>query len=129
LVYADDVNLLGNSINTTEQNKGTLLEASSDVGLEINVEKTKYMIVSCHQNSGQNRNIRTANDSFENVAKFKYFGMTITNQNDIHDEIESRLDSGNAYYHSAQNLLPSHLISKNLINIQNCNFASCTVWV
>jgi hypothetical protein len=53
LIYTDDVNLLGDSINTIKKNRETLLEASSDVGLEIYVEKTKYMIMSCHPNSGQ----------------------------------------------------------------------------
>jgi hypothetical protein len=87
-----------------------LLEASRDIGIEINAEKTKYMIMSCHPNSGQNQNIRRANDSFENVATFKYLGMTLTNQNDIHDEIKSTLNSGNVCYYSVQKLLSPCLI-------------------
>jgi hypothetical protein len=113
-VYADDVNLLGDSVNTIRENSETLLQASSDIGLEINEEKTKYKIMSHYPNSGQNQNIRIANESIENVAKFKYLVTTLTNQKDIRDEIKNRLNSGNASYYSVQNLLPSRLISKNL---------------
>jgi hypothetical protein len=113
LVYAD-VNLLGDSVNIIKQNSETLLESNRDIRLEINTKKTNYMIISIHPNSGQNQNIRIANESFEKVAKFKYLGMSLTNQNDIHDEIKSRLNSVNACSCSVQNHFSSHLISKNL---------------
>jgi hypothetical protein len=75
------------------------------------------MLLSRHQNAGQNHNIKVANRSFETVAQFKYLGMTVTNQNLILVEIKRRLNSGNACYHSLQNLLSSRLLSKN-VNIR-----------
>jgi hypothetical protein len=101
LAYTDDVNLLGDNIDTIKGNTETLIGASKEVGLEINIEKTKYMLLSRQQNVGQNRDIEIANRSFGNVSKFKYLGTTVT------------LNCSNACYHSVQNLLSSHLLSKN----------------
>jgi hypothetical protein len=55
LAYADDVNLLGDNIDTINKNTKTLIDAIKEVGLEVNVEKTKYMLVSRDQNAGQTR--------------------------------------------------------------------------
>jgi hypothetical protein len=71
LAYADDVNLLGDNIDTINKNTETLIDASNEVGLEVNVEKTKYILMSRDQNAGQNREIKIGNRSFENVSQFK----------------------------------------------------------
>ena len=66
------------------------------------------------QKSGRNHSVRIDNSTFERVEEFKYLGTTLTNQICIPEEIKSRLRSGNACYHSVQNLLSSRLLSKNL---------------
>jgi hypothetical protein len=92
----------------------TLVDASKEVGLEINIEKTTHMLLSRHQNVIRNWDIKIANRSVGNVPQFKYLGTTVTNQNWIQEEIKRRLNSGNACYHSVQNLLSSCLLSKKL---------------
>jgi hypothetical protein len=100
LAYADDMILLGDNIDTIKKNTETLIDASKEVDLEINIDKTKYMLLSRHQNVGQNRDIRRANRKFENVSQFKYLGTTVTNQNFIQEEIKRRLNSSSACYNS-----------------------------
>jgi hypothetical protein len=112
LVYADDVNLLGGNINSTKKNTETLTDSKEEVGLEVNAEKTKYiLLVSSPECTGKNHDIKTFNKSFEEVEK------TVTNQNLIQEEIKRRLNSGNACYHLVQNHLCSRLLSKNLKSV------------
>jgi hypothetical protein len=86
LAYADDVvNIVGEEIDTTQKNTKTLLDARMEVGLEVNPEKTKYILVSRCQKAGQRKGIKIGNMSFESGAKFKYLGTTLTDQNCIHE--------------------------------------------
>jgi hypothetical protein len=114
LAYVDDVNIAGENIDTLNKNTEALLDASRAVGLDVNPEKTKYMLMSRSQKIGQKYSIKIANRSFEDVAKFKYLGKTLTDQNWMHEEIKSRINSGNACCHSVQSLLSSRLLSRNL---------------
>jgi hypothetical protein len=73
------------------------------VGPHMYAEKTKYMLLSRHQNVGQTRDIKIANRRFGNVSPFKYLEMTVTNQFLIQETVKRRFNSGNACYHSVQN--------------------------
>ncbi|KAJ4426699.1 hypothetical protein ANN_26497 [Periplaneta americana] len=114
LVYTDDVNILGENPQTIRENTGILLEASKAIGLEVNLEKTKYMIMSCDQNIVRNGNIKIGDLSFEGVEKFIFLAAKLTNINDTREEIKRRINMGNACYYSVEKLLSSSLLSKNL---------------
>jgi hypothetical protein len=72
------------------------------------------MLLSCHQTTGQNYNIKILNRSFESVARLKYLGMAVRSKSFIHEEIKNRLNLGKACYQLVQNLLLSCLLSKNI---------------
>jgi len=131
IAYADDVNILGRRIHTLKENAEALVAVTRESGLEVSADKTKYMVMSRDLNAGQNHSVRFDNSTFERVDEFKYLGTTLTNQNYIAEEIKSRLRSGNACYHSVQNLLSSRLLSKNLkIKIyRTIILPVCFVWV
>ena len=112
--YADDVNILGGSIHTVKENTESLVVATKEIGLEVNADKTKYMVMSREQTAGLSHTMKGDNSYTERVEELKYLGTTLTNQNSIQEEMKSRLKLGNACYHSVQNLLPSSLLSRNL---------------
>ena len=73
---------------------------TKETGLEVNADKTKYMVMSREQTAGLSHTVKVDNSSIERVEEFKYWGKTLTNQNSIKEEIKSRLKLGNACYHS-----------------------------
>jgi predicted transcriptional regulator len=117
--------VLKGKAHVVKENTEALVATTKEIGLEVNVDKTKYMVMSRDQNAGRNHNIRIDNNSsFKRLEEFKYLGKTLMNQNSIQEEVKSRLKSGNACYLSVQNLLYSKLLSKEQ-DIQNHNFACC----
>jgi hypothetical protein len=90
LAYADDVNILGGSIRAVKGNAETLLVAAKEIGLEVNTDKTKYMVMSRERNAGRTHSMKIDNSSFERVDEFKYLGTTLTNQNLIQEEIDRK---------------------------------------
>jgi glycerol-3-phosphate O-acyltransferase len=105
---------VGENIDTMKKNTEALLAASKKVGLEENPEKTKYTLMSRSQKAGQKHSIKTATRSFEDVAKFKYLGTTLTDKNCMQEEIKSRINSGDACYHSVQSVLSTRLLTRNV---------------
>jgi hypothetical protein len=86
LFCVDDVDLLGDNMNTIKKNTETLTDARKEVGLEANADKTKHKLLSHHQNARQNHNIHRY---FDNVTQFKHLRMRVINQKLIQEEIKS----------------------------------------
>jgi hypothetical protein len=82
---------LGGSIHTVKENAEALVVATKQTGLEVNADKTKYMVMSRDRNAGRGHSVKTDNSSIERVEEFKCLGMTLTDQNSIQEEIKSRL--------------------------------------
>jgi hypothetical protein len=79
------------------------LVASKEIGLKVNVETTKCVFCLGNTIQGKNHKIKIGNKSLERVGDSKYLGITLTKHNFICEEIESRLKSRNACYHSVKN--------------------------
>ena len=71
LVYANDSNKLGGSIHAVKEKAEALIVASKENGLEVNVDKTNYVVCSRDHNAGQSQIVKTDNNSFEMVEVFR----------------------------------------------------------
>ena len=89
LAYADDVNILGGSKHTLKENAEALVAATREIGLEVNADKSKYMVMPRDQNAGRIQSVGIDNSTFERVEEFKYLVKTLTNQNSIAEEVKT----------------------------------------
>ena len=89
LTYADDVNILGGSAHSVKENAEALLVATKEIGLEVNADKTKYMVMSRDRNAGRDHSVKIDNSSIERVEEFKYLGTTLTDQNSTQEKLRA----------------------------------------
>ena len=75
--------MLGGSIHTMKENAEALVVSSKEIVLEVNADKTQYMVMSRDQKAGRSHNIQTDNSSFERVEQFKYLATNLRNKNSI----------------------------------------------
>jgi len=80
---------LGGSVHTVEKSAENVVVASKEIGLEVNVDKSQYMVTSGDQNAGRSYSINIDNISFERVEEFKYLGTALTNQNCSQEELKA----------------------------------------
>ena len=81
--YNGDVRIVSGSIYTVKKSTEALIAASEDIGLAVNAEEAKHMVMSCGQQAGQNHNIPTVHKSSEWVEQVSYLGTTLINQNAV----------------------------------------------
>ena len=101
-------------MDSVKKNSEAFVVASKEIDLEVNADKTKYIVMSRYQNAGRSHDMKIDNSSFERSEQFRYLGTNLANQNYIHAENKCRLKSQNACCYSVQNLLSSSLLSKNM---------------
>jgi hypothetical protein len=89
VVSADDVNIMGGNIQKKKKNTDALVVASKETGLELNTDKTLYMVMSQDHNAGRSHNIKTDHSPFERVEGFKYLGTTLIQQNSIKEKLRT----------------------------------------
>jgi len=77
----------GGSVHTVKENGEAVVVATKEIELEVNADKTKYMIMSRDQNAGRSHSMKIDNSAIERVEEFRYLGTTLTNENSIQEEI------------------------------------------
>ena len=132
LAYADDIILLGESRNDVEESARKLIKSSCNMGLVINENKTKYMVMT--RNAIVKDNLCTEGLTFEQVEDFKYLGVNIKEKNNMHNEIRMRLNAANRCYFTMKEMFSSKLLSRRTKQRLNCTYLrpivtyACETW-
>ena len=99
-------------VHSTKERTESIIIANKEIVLEVNADKTKYVVILRNGNARIHRSKKCDNNDFEKLVAFKHLRKTPMNQNFIHHEFKNSLISRNVCYHSVQNFLFSSLISE-----------------
>ena len=108
--YADDIVIIARNVQTLRECFKDLESRASNVGLQINDSKTKYLIISTNVSKRKPRNIDIEGKTFEGVSHFKYLGTFICNDNSLQSEIYERVQAGNRAFYANKKLFFYKLI-------------------
>ena len=81
---------MGGSVHKVEKSAENLVFASKKTGLEVNADKSQYMVMSGDQNAGRSHSIKNYNISFKRMEEIKYLGTALTNRNFSQEELKNR---------------------------------------
>lgn len=132
LAYADDIIILGKSKHDIEERARKLINYSSSMGLVINENKTKYMMMT--RNATTKGNLHVGDLTFEQVGDFKYLGVNINEKNNMHNEVKMRLNVANRCYFTMKEMLSSKLLSRRTKERLYCTYMrpivtyACETW-
>jgi len=115
LGYADDIDVVGRNMGAVKEAFLLLEREASEMGLKVNEEKTKYMIAP--QNNrfmAQHQSVTIGQNNYETTDGFTYLGCRINSENDISDEIQSRIASGNKSFYGLRKMFFSKTLSRKL---------------
>uniref|UniRef100_A0A8D8LL21 Craniofacial development protein 2 n=3 Tax=Cacopsylla melanoneura TaxID=428564 RepID=A0A8D8LL21_9HEMI len=110
--YADDIVLVSRTRNRLIELYNELEEKTTVLGLEINVNKTKYMVMSTDENRRKPNQLEIGTNKFEGVTHFKYLGDILDHQLRMSSAIRERIMAGNRAYFANVRLLKSKLIRR-----------------
>lgn len=117
LTYADDIVLLRDNSETIINNTKTLINKTKELGLQINVKKTKYMVTNRIQNMEiipKCGDLAVRNKIFERISNFMYLGSILNQTNAITGELKKRINLENVCFYSVNKLFDLRLLSRRL---------------
>jgi len=110
VAYVDDIVIMGNTRHEVATRTDDLIKAAKLIGLGVNQDKTKYLVMS--RGTRDDSNLIVGNYSFQQVKDFKYLGGNINQYNNMHNKMKLRISAANKGYYALGKLFKSKLVSR-----------------